>query len=307
MNFGDNLKKLRKVKKISQEELADKIGVSRQSVSKWECGDAYPEMSNILILCTIFNCKINDLIHENFIDFDSLDEEIKMSVVKFKKEKQKKMKLLSKAIYILARIGKIISIVGIASVIIAMFIIPFIVNNIEFQENNLIRVFDKNVDYHIEDENIVLRYENKKYEITDSDEILAFNIIIEKFENNSMVFTVIFMETAFAFLIATLMLLYFIMKHLEKLFVNIYSGDTPFTMENVDHIKKLAIFMIAMVILPNVSALIIEFIIDQSLDIGFETFDIVYILFLFSMAFIFEYGYQIQLDSKGKIYGDINE
>ena len=38
MKFGDNLKKLRKVKKLSQEELAEKIGVSRQSVSKWETG-----------------------------------------------------------------------------------------------------------------------------------------------------------------------------------------------------------------------------------------------------------------------------
>ena len=44
--------------------------------------------------------------------------------------------------------------------------------------------------------------------------------------------------------------------------------------------------------------------IGENLEIGFETFDLVYILFLFSMAIIFEYGYEIQLDSKGKMYGD---
>ncbi len=38
MKFGDNLKIVRKMRKISQEELADKLGVSRQSVSKWETG-----------------------------------------------------------------------------------------------------------------------------------------------------------------------------------------------------------------------------------------------------------------------------
>lgn len=38
MNFGENLKKLRKSKKLSQEELAEKMQVSRQSVSKWETG-----------------------------------------------------------------------------------------------------------------------------------------------------------------------------------------------------------------------------------------------------------------------------
>lgn len=83
MKFGDNLRNLRKIKKISQEKLAEKIGVTRQSVSKWECGEAYPEMDNILKLCDIFHCKINDLVHEDLIDIDSLDEDVKMSIVKF--------------------------------------------------------------------------------------------------------------------------------------------------------------------------------------------------------------------------------
>ncbi len=38
MKFGDNLRKLRKSKKLSQEDLAEKVNVSRQSVSKWETG-----------------------------------------------------------------------------------------------------------------------------------------------------------------------------------------------------------------------------------------------------------------------------
>ena len=48
MKFGENLKKIRKNKKMSQEELAEKVNVSRQSVSKWETGESYPEMNNIL-------------------------------------------------------------------------------------------------------------------------------------------------------------------------------------------------------------------------------------------------------------------
>ncbi len=38
MKFGDNLRNLRKLKKLSQEDLAEKMNVSRQSVSKWETG-----------------------------------------------------------------------------------------------------------------------------------------------------------------------------------------------------------------------------------------------------------------------------
>ena len=50
MKFADNLKRIRKSKNISQEELAERVGVSRQSVSKWETSEAYPEMNNILEL-----------------------------------------------------------------------------------------------------------------------------------------------------------------------------------------------------------------------------------------------------------------
>ena len=84
MKFGDNLKRVRKMRKISQEELADKLGVSRQSVSKWETGENYPSMTNIMCLCTIFKCKLNELVHEDMTDINSLDEEVKMKVVKLK-------------------------------------------------------------------------------------------------------------------------------------------------------------------------------------------------------------------------------
>lgn len=304
MKFGDNLRNLRKSKKISQEKLAEKMGVSRQSVSKWECGEAYPEMNNILILCDIFHCKINDLVHEDFTDLDSLDEEIKMSIVKFKENKQKQMKGLSKAIYILARLGKVISIIGMVSVVITMIIIPIVTSNVKLQENNVIEIFDERIEYYNEGSKVVLLYDEEERIIENDDEIRAFNTIIDKMESNSMFVVVGFGETAFICLLVTLILLYLTMKHLEKLFVNIHNGDTPFTMENVEHIKKLAIFMILMIIIPNISAIIVELITGEDLGIGFELFDLVYILFLFSMALVFEYGYEIQLDSKGKMYGE---
>ena len=107
MKFGENLKRVRKIRKISQEDLADKLGVSRQSVSKWETGENYPSMTNIMCLCSIFKCNINELVHENLDDINSFDEEVKMSVVKFKEEKQKKVKTLSKIIEVVAKIGRI--------------------------------------------------------------------------------------------------------------------------------------------------------------------------------------------------------
>ena len=90
MKFGDNLKQIRKNKKMSQEQLAEKVNVTRQSVSKWENGEAYPEMNNILELCKIFNCKLNDLVHTDMADISSLDEEIVMNVLSLMKKSKKK-------------------------------------------------------------------------------------------------------------------------------------------------------------------------------------------------------------------------
>ena len=61
-NFANNLKKLRKDNNLSQEELALELGVSRQSVSKWESGQTYPEMDKVLQLCKMFNVNIDDII-----------------------------------------------------------------------------------------------------------------------------------------------------------------------------------------------------------------------------------------------------
>lgn len=72
MNLGENLRKIRKDNNLSQEDLADLLKVSRQSVSKWESGVAYPEMDKILLICKKFNIKIDELLNE---DLNELKEE----------------------------------------------------------------------------------------------------------------------------------------------------------------------------------------------------------------------------------------
>ena len=68
MKFSEKLTKLRKEKGLSQEELADKLDVSRQSVSKWELGTTYPEMDKLLAMCKIFNVTLDDLTNDE-VDF----------------------------------------------------------------------------------------------------------------------------------------------------------------------------------------------------------------------------------------------
>ena len=68
MEFTQNLKRLREKSGLSQEELADKINVSRQSVSKWETGEAYPKMEHIFILTDILDCNLSELVGEKIPD-----------------------------------------------------------------------------------------------------------------------------------------------------------------------------------------------------------------------------------------------
>lgn len=61
MSFADNLQSIRREKQLSQEELAEKIGVSRQAVSKWEQGSGYPETEKLLVLSQELNVSLDYL------------------------------------------------------------------------------------------------------------------------------------------------------------------------------------------------------------------------------------------------------
>ncbi len=62
MSFGENLQKIRKNNQLSQEELAEMLGVSRQAVSKWELGEGYPEVDKLLILSKKLNISLDSLL-----------------------------------------------------------------------------------------------------------------------------------------------------------------------------------------------------------------------------------------------------
>ena len=65
MSFGKNLQYLRKLSgNMTQETLAEKLNVSRQTISKWEIDAAKPEMDKTLEICKIFNCSLDNLFRD---------------------------------------------------------------------------------------------------------------------------------------------------------------------------------------------------------------------------------------------------
>ena len=297
MKFGENLKLIRKNKNMSQEELAEKVNVTRQSVSKWENGEAYPEMNNILELCKIFNCKINDLVHTDMSDITSLDEEIVMKVVKFNEKKQNQVKTLSNVISLIGSIGKIVLMVAIPFVIIVMLLVPYIISNVEVKGNDL----------SLKTDNIEI-VDNKTLElfgvaIIGVEEEFEYKQVVEVFTNNSKFAIIGYLEGGFVFLLVDLIIMIIILSYVEKLFNNIKNNNTPFTLDNVNYIKRISYMMIALIMITPVSELLFNMLIDNlESSSGFELMSILEILIIFSMSYIFEYGYEIQKDSKGIMY-----
>lgn len=64
MKFNEKLLKLRKEKGLSQEELGMEMQVSRQTVSKWEAGQSYPDFTRLVMLSDFFNMTLDELVKD---------------------------------------------------------------------------------------------------------------------------------------------------------------------------------------------------------------------------------------------------
>lgn len=308
MKFGENLYNLRKSSKMSQEKLAEKVGVSRQSISKWENGESYPEMENILKICKIFHCKINDLVHDDLQDIDSLDEEIKMNVVKLERKKQKRLKVISKIIYVIALIARIFAKIGIVCIAVAAILMGIFISSVNIKSNKdfEIRLGNAVAEYKEVNGEMVITSEGESVKVADFDSEGDMQEAINAVSKYQKPRLVAYIIVSAVFLIASLVLLCITLKHLEKLFRNIHDGNTPFTLENVYHIKRMSYFMIAVTIVSAIGEAISGLLVERGVDINIG-FSIIYILFIYSIAYIFEYGYNIQQETNGRIYGDENE
>ena len=100
MTLGEKIARQRRELNYTQEQLADILGVSRQSISKWESDIAYPETDKLIELGKLFDCSVDYLLKEEITEKDGVQtsgftekvEEIKRKVMTGKsKEKAKKI------------------------------------------------------------------------------------------------------------------------------------------------------------------------------------------------------------------------
>ena len=92
MNVGEKINNIRKMAGMTQEELAEKMNVSRQTISKWEKGISSPDLESVIVLCDLFEISLDDLLKEG----ESVKEE-KISLqdmIKINQRNQKQTILL---------------------------------------------------------------------------------------------------------------------------------------------------------------------------------------------------------------------
>ena len=64
MKFNEKLVMLRKQHNLSQEQVAEKLGVARQTISKWELGETTPEMDKLIMISELYNITLDELMKE---------------------------------------------------------------------------------------------------------------------------------------------------------------------------------------------------------------------------------------------------
>lgn len=65
MKFNEKLVMLRKQQNLSQEQVSEKLGVARQTISKWELGETTPEMDKLIIISKLYDITLNELMKED--------------------------------------------------------------------------------------------------------------------------------------------------------------------------------------------------------------------------------------------------
>ena len=124
MNFNEKLIKLRKERGLSQEELGAAVGVSRQTISKWELAQSYPDFQKLVSLSDYFK-----------ISLDTLVKDIDVEDVRDKNLNEKQLSMIYKDITTAKKtVGTVVNIFcGIAVIGVIFFVLLIILNMVVLQ------------------------------------------------------------------------------------------------------------------------------------------------------------------------------
>ena len=118
IKIGRFIANRRKLKNLTQMQLAEKLGISDRAVSKWETGKSLPDSSIMLELCSILGITVNDLLTGEVVTVENYNKELENNLLQMVKEKEKAHKqLLTFEVFI----GVLVSVILFSLVFVASF------------------------------------------------------------------------------------------------------------------------------------------------------------------------------------------
>lgn len=81
MSLGTNIQYLRKLNKLTQEQFAEQMDITRQTVSRWESDEVTPELSKLIEMCSAFSCKLDELVREDISSKNEIYSEVEIRKV----------------------------------------------------------------------------------------------------------------------------------------------------------------------------------------------------------------------------------
>ena len=107
MSFADRLRELRTNNRYSQEQLAEKLSVSRQAISKWETGESLPDVDKAMLICDFFGVTLDFLLREREdVSLIQPDDNLDRAIIKFMGS-ARQMNQISEELVTIAMDGKI--------------------------------------------------------------------------------------------------------------------------------------------------------------------------------------------------------
>ena len=105
IKIGKFIQEKRKMQKLTQQDLAEKLCITDRAVSKWECGKSLPDASIMLELCSILEISVNELLTGEELDMNEYNKNAELNLVKITKQKEESDKRLLTLEYVLAIIS----------------------------------------------------------------------------------------------------------------------------------------------------------------------------------------------------------
>lgn len=222
-----------------------------------------------------------------------------MSKINFEKKDEKNVRGISKAIWIIAKISRILITIGAVCLALVMIAVPFFINKIDIKDNKII--FNGMGDIVEVDGKRSNELKLDDIDISSKEVKMVLSKIEDIFNNNSKGTIIFFIEFILTIGLVQLIINIIVFKYLEKVFKNVNKEDTPFTIDNVEYLRKMAWLIIVSIIIGVVSKSVGSVISKGDVSLNVDLFSVLEALFIFSMAYIFKYGVSLQEKSKTKM------